>query len=90
MLVPPEYGVRLPQPDELPDQIARDVRSFREHPAGRYALELFRTERRVVVGAHAGPHVVAPISSPSWRDCATSVPSADQSSPSSSKKPSRT
>jgi glutathione S-transferase len=49
VLVPPEYGVRLPQPDELPDQIARDVRSFREHPAGRYALELFRTERRALV-----------------------------------------
>ena len=48
VLVPPEYGVRLPQPDELPDQIARDVRSFREHRAGQYALELFRTERRVV------------------------------------------
>jgi glutathione S-transferase len=48
VLVPPEYGVRLPQPDELPDQIARDVRAFREHPAGRYALELFRTERGVV------------------------------------------
>jgi glutathione S-transferase len=48
VLVPPEYGVLLPQPDELPDQIARDVRSFREHRAGQYALELFRTERRVV------------------------------------------
>jgi glutathione S-transferase len=48
VLVPPEYGVPLPQPDELPDQIARDVRSFREHRAGQYALELFRTERRVV------------------------------------------
>jgi hypothetical protein len=45
-VVPPEYGVRLPQPDELPDHIARLVRDFREHPAGAYALELFRTERR--------------------------------------------
>ena len=35
VLVPPEYGVRLPQPDELPEHIARDVRGFREHPAGR-------------------------------------------------------
>ncbi len=54
VLVPPEYGVRLPQPDELPEQIAGDVRSFREHPAGRYALELFRTERHVVSGAAPG------------------------------------
>jgi glutathione S-transferase len=45
LVVPPEYGVRLPQPDELPEHIARDVRAFREHPAGAYALELFRTER---------------------------------------------
>jgi glutathione S-transferase len=46
VLVPPEYGVRLPQPEELPDDLARDIRTFREHPAGAYALELFRTERR--------------------------------------------
>ncbi len=49
ILVPPEYGVRLPQPDELPEHIAREVRTFREHPAGAYALELFRTERGVRV-----------------------------------------
>jgi glutathione S-transferase len=49
ILVPPQYGVRLPQPDELPEHIARQVRAFREHPAGAYALELFRTERRVRV-----------------------------------------
>jgi glutathione S-transferase len=46
VLVPPEYGVTLPQPDEMPDHVARPVRAFREHPAGAYALELFRTERR--------------------------------------------
>lgn len=46
VIVPPEYGVRLPQPDELPPHIARMVREFREHPAGAYAMELFRTERR--------------------------------------------
>jgi len=45
--VPPEYGTRLPQPDELPEPVAGAVRSFREHPAGRFALELFRTRRRI-------------------------------------------
>jgi glutathione S-transferase len=45
VLVPPEYGVTLPQPHELPDALANDIRAFREHPAGAYALELFRTER---------------------------------------------
>jgi glutathione S-transferase len=49
VLAPPEYGVKLPQPGELPEHIAHDVRAFREHPAGAYALELFRTERRTVV-----------------------------------------
>ena len=43
--VPPEYGVRLPQPDELPEPVAGELRAFREHPAGRYALELYRTKR---------------------------------------------
>jgi glutathione S-transferase len=53
VLVPPEYGVRLPQPDELPGHIARDIRAFREHPAGAYALELFRTERHAPAAAAA-------------------------------------
>ncbi|HLM09812.1 MAG TPA: glutathione S-transferase family protein [Thermoleophilaceae bacterium] len=43
--VPPEYTVRLPQPDELPDEIASDIRAYREHPAGAYALALFREHR---------------------------------------------
>jgi glutathione S-transferase len=47
---PPEYGVRLPLVEELPEHVARDVRGFREHPAGAYALELFRAERRATVG----------------------------------------
>ena len=51
VLVPPEYGVRLPQPDELPEHIGRMVREFREHPAGAYAMELFRTERRGAAAA---------------------------------------
>ena len=45
VIAPPRYGVRLPQPDELPQDIGDLIRSFREHPAGRYALHLFRTER---------------------------------------------
>jgi glutathione S-transferase len=51
LVLPPEYGVRLPQPDQLPEHMARDVAAFREHPAGAYALKLFRTERRAA--AHA-------------------------------------
>jgi len=45
VVAPPQYGVPLPQPDELPQEIGDLLRAFREHPAGAYALELFRTER---------------------------------------------
>jgi len=45
-VLPPGYGTPLPQPDELPEPVARDVRTFREHPAGAFALRLFRDHRR--------------------------------------------
>ena len=44
--VPPEYGVSLPQPDNLPEPVASAVRAFRAHPAGAFALRIFREERR--------------------------------------------
>lgn len=46
MLMPPEYGVPLPQPEELPPAMAATVRELREHPAGAHALKMFREERR--------------------------------------------
>jgi glutathione S-transferase len=46
LLMPPEYGVPLPQPDELPPAMAAKVREFRDHPAGGHALKMFREERR--------------------------------------------
>jgi glutathione S-transferase len=46
VLMPPEYGVPLPQPEELPVRMAATVREFREHPAGAHALAMFRDERR--------------------------------------------
>ena len=44
-LVPPQYGVALPAPDELPPEMAAGVRAFRAHPAGAFACRLFREER---------------------------------------------
>jgi glutathione S-transferase len=44
--VPPAYGVPLPQPDVLSPGMAALVLRAREHPAGRYALELFAEHRR--------------------------------------------
>jgi glutathione S-transferase len=46
VLMPPEYGVPLPQPEELPAQMAAVVRELRNHPAGAHALAMFRDERR--------------------------------------------
>ncbi|HEY5942707.1 MAG TPA: glutathione S-transferase [Solirubrobacterales bacterium] len=47
LLMPPEYGVPLPQPDELPSAMAAKVHEFRAHPAGDFALRMFREERRL-------------------------------------------
>ena len=46
VVTPPEYGVPLPQPDELPEPMASNVRELREHPAGEFALRMFREHRR--------------------------------------------
>lgn len=46
MLMPPEYGVPLPQPEELPAAMAATVRELRAHPAGAHALKMFGEERR--------------------------------------------
>lgn len=45
VLVPPEYGTALPQPAVMAPALAGEIRAFRAHPAGAYALALFRTER---------------------------------------------
>ena len=43
--MPPQYGVPLPGPDELPAPMADVVRELRAHPAGAHALAMFRDER---------------------------------------------
>ena len=45
VLMPPEYGVPLPQPEELPAGMARAVSELREHPAGAHAMKMFRKHR---------------------------------------------
>jgi glutathione S-transferase len=50
LIVPPEYGTPLPQPDVLPTATATLVRRAREHPAGRHALAMFARHRRELVG----------------------------------------
>ncbi|HEY2397843.1 MAG TPA: glutathione S-transferase family protein [Solirubrobacteraceae bacterium] len=50
VIVPPEYGTPLPQPDVMPAALAAIVRSAREHPAGRHALELYGRHRHEILG----------------------------------------
>jgi glutathione S-transferase len=52
VVLPPEYGTPLPR--SLPEPVARDVRRFREHPAGAFALRLFRELRHSSAGAGSG------------------------------------
>lgn len=42
ILLPPEYGIRLPTLEEAPADARADVQKFRAHSAGQYALRLFR------------------------------------------------
>jgi glutathione S-transferase len=46
LVVPPEYGTPLPQPDVMPAAMADRVRAWREHPAGAFALRTFAEQRR--------------------------------------------
>ncbi len=44
-VLPPEYRGPLPARDELPEPMRREVDEFRNHPAGRFTLRLYRDER---------------------------------------------
>jgi glutathione S-transferase len=46
LVVPREYGVTLPEVDDMPPAMASVIREMREHPAGAHALAMFRDERR--------------------------------------------
>jgi glutathione S-transferase len=46
VLMPPEYGVPLPQPPELPPRMATTVQELRTHPASTHALAMFCEKRR--------------------------------------------
>jgi glutathione S-transferase len=45
VLLPPEYGIRLPTLEEAPYAARADIARFRAHPAGAFALRLFREHR---------------------------------------------
>jgi glutathione S-transferase len=45
LIVPPQYGVTLPQPEAMAPATAAMVRRYREHPAGRFAMRMFARHR---------------------------------------------
>lgn len=46
VLWPPEYGVKFPPLDTAPAAARESILRFRAHPAGAFALRLFREHRR--------------------------------------------
>jgi glutathione S-transferase len=50
VLVPSRYGVPVPPLEALPEPFAGEVRTLREHPAGRFALRLYDQERPYTQG----------------------------------------
>jgi glutathione S-transferase len=53
LVAPTAYGVPLPQPEMLSPPTASLVRRAREHPAGRFALQLFADHRHARVASAA-------------------------------------
>ena len=45
VLLPPIYGVPLPEPEDVASETAELVQRARAHPAGRYALQLIAEQR---------------------------------------------
>ena len=46
LIVPVDYGTPLPQPEDMPDEMATRVEAWRAHPAGRFATRMFAEQRR--------------------------------------------
>jgi glutathione S-transferase len=49
VVIPPVYGVPLPQPEVLPAETADLVMRARSHPAGAYAMRLFAEHRSKLI-----------------------------------------
>lgn len=45
LVLPKNYGIRLPEPDELPETAKQVVDEFRNTATGEYVLKLYATER---------------------------------------------
>ena len=47
VLLPDDYGVSLPRLEELPVEMAEQIRKWRKHPAGQFALKIYRDCRNL-------------------------------------------
>jgi glutathione S-transferase len=47
VLAPPVYGIVLPQPEQLHEPLASEMRRFRAHPAGAFAMRLYDSRQAV-------------------------------------------
>lgn len=47
-ILPENYGVPLPKLDELPAEMADQIYQWRQHPAGQFALRIYRDHRNLV------------------------------------------
>jgi glutathione S-transferase len=45
VLAPEDYGVELPKLEELPSGMREQVEAWRRHPAGQFALRIYRKQR---------------------------------------------
>lgn len=45
VLWPPEYGIKFPSLEDVPTRARNTILQFRAHPAGKFALRLFRENR---------------------------------------------
>ncbi|MBK9263947.1 MAG: glutathione S-transferase family protein [Polyangiaceae bacterium] len=46
VVLPEQYAATLPRIDDLPAEARAGIRAWQEHPAGQFALRLFRDHRR--------------------------------------------
>jgi glutathione S-transferase len=46
VIAPPEYGGPLPPLADFPREAVDGIMAFRDHPAGRFALRVYREHRR--------------------------------------------
>lgn len=46
VLLPEQYAATLPKVDDLPEDAQVHIRAWQEHPAGQFAMRMFRDHRR--------------------------------------------